>query len=56
MTVGVGGELSADPQKRLFEVVVTLGRDIIILEILPSVELNIFRTYSTFLAINFVTT
>lgn len=55
LTVRVGSKFSANPEEGFFEVVVTLRRDIVILQVLLAVELNILRAYLTILAINFVT-
>ena len=55
LTVRVGSKFSANPEEGFIEVVVTLRRDIVILQVLLAVELNILRAYLTILAINFVT-
>ena len=54
MAVGVGCEFSANPNERLLKVVVALGRDVIILEVLLPVKLDIFGAHLAILAVYFV--
>lgn len=50
----VAGELAGQPQERLFEVVVRLGRNIIILQVLLAVEGNLLRLHLTVLDLHFI--
>ncbi len=52
---GIANKLSCQPQERLLEVVVGLGRDIVILQIFLSVESDGLRLNLSLLHINLVT-
>lgn len=53
---GVANELAGKPQERLFEVVVGLGRNIIVLEVLLSVESDGLGLHLSLLDINLIST
>jgi len=48
------GEFAGDVQERLLEVVIALGGDVVVLQVLLSVEVNIFRLHFAVLAVDFV--
>ena len=49
------GESSQKPDERLFELVIALGRNVVVLEILLSVESDLLGFYLSVLNIDFVT-
>ena len=54
-TACVPSQLTSNVKEGFFEVVVTLGRDIVVLEVLLAVELDILGLDSPVFAVNFVT-
>jgi hypothetical protein len=52
---GVADKLAGEPQEGLLEVVVGLGRDIVVLEVLLAVESDGLRLHLALLNINLVT-
>jgi hypothetical protein len=51
----VANKLSRQPQERLLEVVIGLGGDIVVLQVLLAMECDGLRLHLTFLDIDFVT-
>ena len=49
------GESSQKPDERLFELVIALGRNVVVLEVLLSVESDLLGFYLSVLNIDFVT-
>ena len=48
------GESSEKPDKWFFELIVTLGRNVVVLEVLLSMEGNLFGLHFSVLNINFI--
>jgi len=54
LQVGVGNQLASEPEEGLLEVVVGLGTDIVVLEVLLAVEGDVLRLHLTLLDVNLV--